>query len=620
MRAVSRLSAVSPWHRPLSRPLALTNSHHNHGHHAQQQRRHLTLPSAPAPAPRPTPSPPAPLDPCQGRAWNATPHWCALCREPINAWNDHRGKRDHICLEMFFTALVHCERRWDPVEVWAEVDADGPSGFCLSGGRVSRPPPSAATAPSPWRSQKEREEGRYPPGMTPADHWYRPTPAGAAAAALCGGIPCTSEMGERIDTTAASRHHNRSNGRYENPVVSLQRAHDDAEALVRRGELLQLLGFLMREKVLVLTPGNLHHASFEGSLVLFSELFHPLSGMFPLADAKEVSALTQMVAATYNSETVFDLCRLEAIVPESIARSREVLVSGSNSGVGGGADDEMTLDSEALGPDEAGAAVASAALALSGSGAGPSVPSTANGHGSGNGLHTKSLPFFFKGVFCRAILGALRWSLEPDSVLPPPGLSGGGVGGCPRRRPAARRHRRRGVDGVVNSPSSSSSSLLLLPPPRDREYYAVLAAHACRLLIAEAIHQRVGEYVARVEGVFRQPAVGLAEARDVRFASCSVHDAAAAGGGGASPSGGRVVAATVVDSGGSPRPPAPRPVPKAQARLLGARGRAHLLGKPEVVPPAFNWGMLQYCGNGRFFDGNFAPKAPAGATSSSSRW
>ena len=46
------------------------------------------------------------------RQWQVTENWCSLCKEPFNSYSEHRGKRDHICLEMFYDSLVDYHRVW----------------------------------------------------------------------------------------------------------------------------------------------------------------------------------------------------------------------------------------------------------------------------------------------------------------------------------------------------------------------------------------------------------------------------------------------------------------------------------------------------------------------------
>ena len=52
------------------------------------------------------------------RQWNLKPNWCSLCKEPYNSWDQHRGKRDHVCLEVFFDAVCCQSRRWNVKDIW----------------------------------------------------------------------------------------------------------------------------------------------------------------------------------------------------------------------------------------------------------------------------------------------------------------------------------------------------------------------------------------------------------------------------------------------------------------------------------------------------------------------
>ncbi|KNH09583.1 hypothetical protein XU18_0268 [Perkinsela sp. CCAP 1560/4] len=55
------------------------------------------------------------------RQWNLKPNWCSLCKEPYNAWDQHRGKRDHVCLEVFFDAICCESRRWNVNTMWSNA-------------------------------------------------------------------------------------------------------------------------------------------------------------------------------------------------------------------------------------------------------------------------------------------------------------------------------------------------------------------------------------------------------------------------------------------------------------------------------------------------------------------
>ncbi|KEG09042.1 hypothetical protein DQ04_05931020 [Trypanosoma grayi] len=314
--------------------------------------------------------------------WNETENWCSLCREPLNSWNEHRGKRDHICLEMFYNALVQYGRRWTPATLWWEVEE------CTLLRRTS--PPLKPTSLS---------FGEGFEGETYLDYVDAPT-------ASKGGLS------------------------------SLMNYYDRAEHYTRRLELYACIRHLADNGILrtdraALTGG----ASFHGSLVTFKELFPNLVNMFPYADAKEISALTQMIASTYNSETVFDLCNFQALLigGEQHQQQRQK---------DEGAEAAILRNSK---EQQRGNVVADSAA----------------------GEHS----YYWKGVFCRGVMGQLRWALEPDSVACPLQTSGEGGSGAER------------FSG---------------------HYWQVLAEHTCRALLAEMVFCRVSEYVVRVEGVWRQ--------------------------------------------------------------------------------------------------------------------
>ncbi|KAF5225193.1 hypothetical protein ECC02_001738 [Trypanosoma cruzi] len=305
--------------------------------------------------------------------WNETENWCSLCREPHNGWNEHRGKRDHICLEMFYNALVQYSRRWTPATLWWEVEK------CAFFRRSSPEPP-------------------YP------------------------SLDITQEL---IGESYVDYVHAPTAGK--DNLSALMKYYDRAEHYERRLELYACIQHLIENGILRTDRASLSGgSSFHGSLVTFKELFPNLVNMFPYADAKEISALTQMIASTYNSETVFDLCNFRMLVPWD--QGQEAKTTKSN-----------------VSP-------------TTGEHRGDFISDSAVGEYS----------YHWKAVFCRGVMGQLRWALESDSVACP--LQTGEVKGGDFRD----------------------------------HYLQVLAEHTCRALLAEMVFCRVSEYVVRVEGVWRQ--------------------------------------------------------------------------------------------------------------------
>ncbi|KAG8344143.1 hypothetical protein ERJ75_000130200 [Trypanosoma vivax] len=321
---------------------------------------------------------------CYPWVWNETENWCSLCREPFNSWNEHRGKRDHICLEMFYNALVQYNRRWSPALVWWELEES-----TMARRRCASMPRVAKTG-VPWD------------GVAPLN-------------------------GSFVDYVLAP---NEGKG----ALKALMSCYDHAEHLRRRLELHALLQHLIHNGIVRTDRASISGgASFHGSLVMFKELFPNLTNLFPFADAKEISALTQMIASSYNSETVFDLCNFSALLP--VGREDEM----AEKCAGGDSPRSRTAGEEVGNP---------------------------NPPESGSRIeHT----YHWKGVFCRGVMGQLRWALESDSVA------------CPMASPHV-------------SLARDDKSL----------YWQIIAEHACRLLLAELTFCRVSEYVVRVEGVWRQ--------------------------------------------------------------------------------------------------------------------
>ncbi|CAD2221955.1 hypothetical protein, conserved [Angomonas deanei] len=61
----------------------------------------------------------------QKRYWvYKNPNWCELCKEPVSLWVNHMGRKDHALMDLHYTALVECPRRWDPTVLAAELAKD----------------------------------------------------------------------------------------------------------------------------------------------------------------------------------------------------------------------------------------------------------------------------------------------------------------------------------------------------------------------------------------------------------------------------------------------------------------------------------------------------------------
>lgn len=65
------------------------------------------------------------------RSWNLVENWCSLCNEPFGQWNEHRGKKDHIILELFFERLVQAERQWNSAVVLSHFDQRYKDKICV---------------------------------------------------------------------------------------------------------------------------------------------------------------------------------------------------------------------------------------------------------------------------------------------------------------------------------------------------------------------------------------------------------------------------------------------------------------------------------------------------------
>lgn len=188
---------------------------------------------------------------------------------------------------------------------------------------------------------------------------------------------------------------------------ALLKSFDLAYERPRRQQLLDTLYYLHRHAKLI-SFGEQQKTWFpeyqpwtwqyQGILVLFKSFHIPLVRLFPRSDQKDISGLSQMIASSYNHETAFDLLGLESICTAKMF--------------------------------------------------------AANGEAD--------LTYVMKASAVRALLGQLRWAIDPESAAPVPRSSG--VSEC---------------DHIV-------------------------AGIAGRELLCELVFCKLSEYICRVEPVWRE--------------------------------------------------------------------------------------------------------------------
>ncbi|KPI90706.1 hypothetical protein ABL78_0142 [Leptomonas seymouri] len=327
-------------------------------------------------------------------SWETVPNWCELCAEPVNSWDQHFGKREHICLEMTLNAMVTHPRSWAATEVWHRTEL--------------------------FRENYVRRPRNQP--RTPSANVRRLLRSGMVVPAV------------------------------DSPVNIFYETFDKSEPAARREELILLLTHLKEKGFLSLSPEYFTFASHHGQLVLYKELMPLLARVFPDSEVRDCSAMTAMVASTFNAETAFFLCGMEVLIPPELLRAHvhrsvaqpasAALCKTKETGEGVSSEEgnfrqEVSGDESQLGDDADDAA---------------------------SGADDEGVPRSLRSNLPRAILGALRWSLEPSATPLPPALY---------------QHEER------------------------YSHYTTLAARASRLLLSELIYNRVSEYVCRVEDVLR---------------------------------------------------------------------------------------------------------------------
>lgn len=238
--------------------------------------------------------------------WETVPNWCDLCCEPVNAREQHIGKREHICMETALQAAVAYPRRWSAPEVW-------------EGAELFR-------------------------------HHYTRRPRGQPRQ-LSAHMRRMLEAGLHVPAP-------------DSPLNMFYEAFDRDEPMARREEIIVLLLHLQACGVLHLTPANLADAALHGSAVLHKELMPLLLRVYPDAEVRSFSAMLALSHSAWAAEALFYFAGLQALLtPELIrafsGKSSKALMSsleGGDDGAEGGGEGPQTdaVDGSGDGGDEAG--------------------------------------------------------------------------------------------------------------------------------------------------------------------------------------------------------------------------------------------------------------------------
>lgn len=197
-------------------------------------------------------------------SWETVPNWCELCFEPLNGWDYHVGKREHICMEMVLNAAAAHPRNWSAKEVWQQTEL--------------------------FRTHYARRPRGQP--RTPSAQVRRMLRAGLVLPAV------------------------------DSPMNIFYEAYDKASPAARREELLLLLLHLQEKGFLSFSPELYNAACHQGSLVLYKEVMPSLASIFPTSEVRGCSAMTAMIASNFNAESVYVLCGMEALVTPELMHSR----------------------------------------------------------------------------------------------------------------------------------------------------------------------------------------------------------------------------------------------------------------------------------------------------------
>lgn len=229
------------------------------------------------------------------------------------------------------------------------------------------------------------------------------------------------------------------------PLNIFMDAFDRGDPHARREELHLLLLYLKEHNVLCLTPDTIFAAAQQGHFAMHAEVPLLLANTFPASETRFLAAMLQMITCAQTLVTMYEMCGLERLVPASLLEHRglrqDVLTSVSGTAVG--------TDAASTAQD------GTAEAAASGDEDDADGAELGDSFGAANSLR-QAVP--------RAVLGSVRWALDPSSMCPPP--------------------------------------VVFLDTKR-KAYITTIAARAARLFISEMAFCRITEYVFRVEALLR---------------------------------------------------------------------------------------------------------------------
>ena len=218
------------------------------------------------------------------RIWNSVDNWCTLCTEPHNGWNEHRGKREHICLEMVYDLIARSFRPWDPHSCVEGTTTH----FGHLRGDSKRSRRKAKEADAPVRKALWGRASKTPPSaQKPFKSFFEGVDEDLLYCYHSNDFPNAFR-----DTR---------DGEYGVNIFSMLRQHDRMQ-VQRRREIHSVMRYLFSRNLLFCgrrfssSPFASMNVDFHGYLVLCKELFQPLINIFPKSDAKETSAMTQMMS------------------------------------------------------------------------------------------------------------------------------------------------------------------------------------------------------------------------------------------------------------------------------------------------------------------------------------
>lgn len=378
-------------------------------------------------------------------SWDTGLNYCKLCNEPFETYNNHRGKRDHMTIELFYEIICEYARDWNPTAVVTEISS-------MNSTRNERQHAGLIT---------ERLRNHFVYSTSESE--LNPLSSKQTLVKL----PNNKKKRDQQNEEELFRHQRKFMTHHKNHKIILHNEfapfqsilkYFDRDQTERRNRVYSIAKLFVDRGALYLGPKQWNHETLTelnmerlGELVLFQWVHPPIQRLMPFAVAGQISAFSQQCSSFYNLGSAFDFLGFCNLVDP---RDLPNYIGPSFLGVDGGGDEspgEPKYASKRLKPlhadqkqqfrgekpyDTERVKSVSAVDAMNNNNnnwSAPSSPYAANDSFSSNPTlenifsqnnhqqptttryssdSTVEMMYWHKGIVIRNILGQLRWALS----------------------------------------------------------------------------------------------------------------------------------------------------------------------------------------------------------------